>query len=74
MYKKGLITEQVSDVYEEIYGKDYIKQQISYLIKDSREEVLVWLNLRSDIHYLVLYIDATFLHRTHVNIKSEVFI
>ena len=36
-------TEQVSDVYEEIYGKDYSKQQINDLMKDSREEVSVWL-------------------------------
>jgi transposase-like protein len=62
LYKKGLTTEQVSDVYQEIYGKDYSKQQISYLMKDSREEVSVWLNRRLDTHYLVLYIDATFLH------------
>ena len=40
---EDLTTEQVSDVYEEIYGKDYSKQQISDLMKDSREEVSVWL-------------------------------
>jgi transposase-like protein len=62
LYKKGLTTEQVSDIYQEIYGKDYSKQQISYLMKDSREEVSVWLNRRLDTHYLVLYIDATFVH------------
>ena len=62
MYRRGLTTEQVSDVYEEIYGKDYSKQQISYLMKDSREEVSVWLNRQLDSHYLVLYIDATFVH------------
>ena len=43
LYRRGLTTEQVSDVYGEIYGKDYSKQQISYLMKDSREEVSVWL-------------------------------
>lgn len=62
LYRRGLTTEQVSDVYEEIYGKDYSKQQISYLMKDSREEVSVWLDRKLDSHYLVLYIDATFVH------------
>lgn len=62
LYKKGLTTEQVSDVYEEIYGKDYSKQQISYLMKESREEITIWLDRQLEEHYLVLYIDATFVH------------
>ena len=62
LYRRGLTTEQVSDVYEEIYGKEYSKQQISYLMKDSREEVSIWLNRMLESHYLVLYIDATFVH------------
>lgn len=62
LYKKGLTTEQVSDIYEEIYGKDYSKQQISYLMKESREEIYLWLNRSLESHYLVLYIDATFVH------------
>lgn len=62
LYKKGLTTEQVSDVYEEIYGKDYSKQQISYLMKESREEITIWLERQLEEHYLVLYIDATFVH------------
>ena len=64
LYKKGLTTEQVSDVYEEIYGKDYSKQQISYLMKESREEISLWLKRGLDEHYLVLYIDATCTYQT----------
>ncbi|MFS1520547.1 MULTISPECIES: hypothetical protein [Flavobacterium] len=33
-----MTTEQISDIYEELYAKDYSKQQISYLMKDSPEE------------------------------------
>jgi len=62
LYKKGLTTEQVSDIYEDLYGKDYSKQQISYLMKESREEIALWLNRSLDEHYLVIYIDATFVH------------
>ncbi len=32
------------------------------LMNDSREEVSVWLNRKLDAHYLVIYIDATFVH------------
>lgn len=72
LYRRGLTTEQVSDVYEEIYGKDYSKQQISYLMKDSREEVSIWLNRKLDSHYLVLYIDATFVHtRREKSVSKE---
>lgn len=62
LYKKGLTTEQVSDVYEEVYGKSYSKQQISYLMKESKEEINLWLDRKLDEHYLVFYIDATFVH------------
>jgi putative transposase len=62
LYKKGLTTEQVSDIYQEIYGTSYSKQQISYLMKESREEIKMWLNRKLEKHYLVAYIDATFVH------------
>lgn len=62
LYRKGLTTEQVCDVYEELYGKSYSKQQVSYLMKESREEIHLWLSRDLESHYLVLYIDATFVH------------
>ncbi len=72
LYRRGLTTEQVSDVYEEIYGKEYSKQQISYLMKDSREEVSIWLKRKLDSHYLVFYIDATFVHtRREKSVSKE---
>jgi len=72
LYRRGLTTEQVSDVYEEIYGKDYSKQQISYLMKDSREEVSIWLKRKLESHYLVLYIGATFVHtRREKSVNKE---
>ena len=73
LYRRGLTTEQVSDVYEEIYGKEYSKQQISYLMKDSREEVSIWLKRKLDSHYLVFYIDATFVHTRRDKSVSKEF-
>ncbi|MEB3800114.1 IS256 family transposase [Flavobacterium columnare] len=72
LYRKGLTTEQVSDVYEELYGKDYSKQQISYLMKESKKEIELWLKRDLEEHYLVLYIDATFVHTRRDNsVKKE---
>lgn len=41
LYKKGLTTEQVSAVFKEIYGKTYSKQQISYLMKESKTKYII---------------------------------
>lgn len=74
LYRQGLTTEQVSDVYEEIYRKEYRKQQTSYLMKDSRKEVSIWLKRKLDPHYLVFYIDATFIHtRREKSVSKEVY-
>ena len=62
LYRKGLTTEQISDIYEELYGKSYSKQQVSYLMKESREEIHLWLSRSLESHYWVLYVDAVFVH------------
>jgi putative transposase len=62
LYSKGLTTEQVSSVFEDVYGKDYSKQQISYLMKESKSNVHKWLKRRLESHYLVVYFDAVFVH------------
>jgi putative transposase len=75
LYSKGLTTEQVSDIYDELYGKTYSKQQISYLMKDSKAEIDLWLKRGLDEHYLAFYIDATFVHtrRDHSVSKEGYF-
>ncbi|WP_413603272.1 transposase [Flavobacterium sp. 7A] len=53
---------QVSDFYKGIYGKEYSKHQISYLMKNSREELTKWLQSKLESHYLVFYINTTFIN------------
>ena len=60
LYKKGLTTEQIGNVYEDVYGKHYSKSQVSFLMNDAREEIDIWLKRTLNKHYLVIYIDATF--------------
>ena len=74
LYKKGLTTEQIGDVYQEIYGKHYSKSQVSFLMKDSREEIEIWIQRPLDSHYLVIFIDATFVStRRDKTVTKEAF-
>lgn len=60
LYSKGLTTEQIGEVAEELYGKHYSKQQVSYLSRSCAEEVEAWLNRELSSRYLAVFIDATF--------------
>lgn len=60
LYSKGLTTEQIGEVAEELYGKHYSKQQVSYLSRACAEEVEAWLNRELANRYLAVFIDATF--------------
>ena len=39
LYTKGLITEQIGEISECVYGRSYSKQQVSYLASSCREDV-----------------------------------
>ena len=62
LYSKGLTTKQAGSVFEDVYGKDYSKQPISYLMKESKGHVHIWLSRGLKSHYLVVHFDATFVH------------
>ena len=61
LYTKGLTTEQIGEISENIYGRTYSKQQVPYLSTSCREDVDQWLNRGLSSHYLAVYIDATFI-------------
>lgn len=61
LYTKGLTTEQIAEISECVYGRSYSKQQISYLTNSCRSDVEQWLSRSLSAHYLVVYIDATFI-------------
>lgn len=60
IYAKSLTDEQIGEVTQEIYGRHYSKQQISYLTNLCREEVLAWLERDLYPRYLEVFIDSTF--------------
>ena len=74
LYSKGLTTEQIGQVYHDVYGKHYSKSQVSFLMNQAREDAAIWLERTLDSHYLVLYIDATFVStRRDKNVSKEAY-
>ena len=74
LYSKGLTTEQIGQVYHDVYGKHYSKSQVSFLMNDAREEASIWLERKLDSHYLVIYIDATFVStRRDKSVSKEAY-
>ena len=71
LYTKGLTTEDISGIWEELYGKTYSTSQISYLMRESKENVIIWLSRDLDSHYLVIYIDATYVSVRRENSVSK---
>jgi transposase-like protein len=61
LYKNGLTTEQVGEVFEEIYGKHYSTSQVSRMFDTARTEVFEWLKRPLELYYPIVYIDATFI-------------
>lgn len=68
LYKSGLTTEQVGNLFEKIYGKVYSKSSISQMMTDARTDVFAWLE-RKDLNkiYPIIYIDATYWHTRRID-------
>lgn len=61
LYKSGLTTEQVGEVFGEIYGSHYSTSQISRMFERARGEVSEWLNRPLNDYYPIIYGDAVFI-------------
>lgn len=61
LYKSGLTTDQVGEVFDEIYGRHYSTSQVSRMFDTAREEVALWLCRPLDEYYPIVYIDACFI-------------
>lgn len=65
LYTKGLTQEQVSDVFDQIYGQHYSKSSISRMVECVRTQVNEWLERGLEEYYPVVFVDC-------VHIKSSV--
>ena len=66
LYSKGLSVRDVSDIFDNIYGKHYSKSSISRMNQEFIEEVEQWRNRLLQKHYPILVIDAL-----HSNIRRD---
>lgn len=74
LYCSGLTTEQIGDITEKIYGRNYSKSRISSMMESSRTDVGDWLNRSLDAEYPIIYIDATFWYtRRDKTVSSEAY-
>jgi len=58
LYTKGLTQEQVSEVFEQIYGQEYSKSSISRMVQSVRDQVSEWLDRSLESYYPVLFVDC----------------
>lgn len=74
LYGAGLTTEQVGELFEQIYGRSYSSSQVSRMFEYARQEVSEWIKRPLDEYYPIVYIDATFIPvRRGENISKEAF-
>jgi len=74
LYTAGLTTEQIGDIFDDIYGKHYSKQRVSQMMDFAREEIQAWLERPLDDYYPILYIDCTFVAvRRDAMVRKEAF-
>lgn len=74
LYTKGLTQEQVSDVFDQIYGQHYSKSSISRMVESVRTQVNTWLERGLESYYPVVFVDCVHIkiHRKR-SVSSEVF-
>ena len=74
LYTKGLTQEQVSDVFDQIYGQHYSKSSISRMVECVRMQVNEWLERGLEEYYPVVFVDCVHIkiHRKR-SVATEAF-
>ena len=74
LYTKGLTQEQVSDVFDQIYGQHYSKSSISRMVECVRTQVNEWLERGLEEYYPVVFVDCVHIkiHRKR-SVATEAF-
>lgn len=74
LYTKGLTQEQVSDVFDQIYGQHYSKSSISRMVECVRTQVNEWLERGLEGYYPVVFVDCVHIkiHRKR-SVAAEAF-
>lgn len=62
LYQKGITTDEIASLVEQMYGCYYSKGQVSNIAESLQEKVFAFHNRRLNKRYVVIYADATFLN------------
>jgi len=74
LYGAGITTEQVGEVFGNLYGKEYSTSQVSRMFDYARKDVAEWLKRPLESYYLILFIDATFIStRREDHVSKEAY-
>jgi len=71
LYGAGLTTEQVGQIFGDIYGKEYSTSQISRMFDYARNDVQTWLQRPLEPYYPIIMIDATFIYTRRIDHVSK---
>lgn len=71
LYGAGLTTEQVGEIFGDIYGKEYSTSQISRMFDYARKDVQQWLARPLEPYYPIIMIDATFIYTRRIDHVSK---
>jgi len=71
LYGAGLTCDQVGELFEELYGKQYSSSQISRMFDYAREEVQQWLSRPLEGYYPIVFIDAVYISTRRVDHVSK---
>jgi putative transposase len=71
LYGSGLTTEQVGDIFKDLYGKHYSTSQVSRMFEYARKDVKQWLERALEDYYPIIYIDATYISTRRIESVSK---
>ena len=73
MYVKGLTTQDIGDVFENIYGKRISKTSVSNITKEFSQQRDAWLSKPLQSNYYFIYIDALYIPVRRDTVTREAF-
>lgn len=73
MYKKGLSTRDIQNIFNDVFGNSYSASQVSLMSKAFEKERDEWLNKKLEKEYYMIYIDGINQKVRRDTVENETF-
>lgn len=73
LYKKGLTTRDITDIFKDVYDKDLSPTSISNITKEFEEERKQWEKRKLNDKYYFIYFDALYIPVRRDTVEKEAF-